>query len=346
MMLSAGREFLSLKLKVIGVQKYVIILNLGLSFIKHMKYIFLSILLSLSQVIYADENDELDVFFDGTKTVHLKFINVADGKYNYTVDVMWTPDGYAAMGAGAAILRFSEKERLNSFSVTTEAFNLSGDILKKAGYYSSDDWSYHKDILNAVFTIDYNSLNKSSLLDNSHEGDAPFFFEDVDFDGANDLVILETGAGQRSVDAYKVYNLNKQGGRVSDLYSVVNKEPYTQFDALTTVNKEDKTIAFYSSGGSCQNSERTYKRIGGQLKYVQYKKWRQSASMIVGYICTESTFDIVNGQKVLKTESDDYYDDDKHRWIEICDEDAAINSQSYLEFLMRNEVCLAGGLLE
>ena len=77
------------------------------------------------------------------------------------------------------------------------------------------------------------------------------------------------------------------------------------------------------------------------MKYVQYKKWRQSASMIVGYVCTESTFDIVNGQKVLKTESDDYYDNDKHRWIEICDEDAAINSQSYLEFLMRNEACLA-----
>ena len=68
--------------------------------------------------------------------------------------------------------------------------------------------------------------------------------------------------------------------------------------------------------------------------------------MIVGRVCTESTFGIVNGQKMLKTESDDYYDDGKHRWVEICDEDAAINSQSYLEFLMRNKVCLAGGLLE
>ncbi len=311
-----------------------------------MKYILLLILFLLNLSTYADEDDGSDVFFDGAKIVHFKFTNVANGKRNYVVNVMWTPDNNAPLGVGPAILKFSEKGRLNSFSVTTEAFNLSGEVLKKTGYYSSDDWSYHKDILNAVFTIDYSSLRKSSLLDNSHEGDAPFFFEDVDFDGINDLVILKTGAGQRSVDAYKVYNLNGQGGRVSDLYSVVNKEPYTQFDALTTVNNEDKTIAFYSSGGSCQNSERIYKRLDGQLNYIQYKKWRQSASMIVGYVCTESTFDIVNGQKVLKTESDDYYDDDKHRWIEVCDENAATQSKSYLEFVMRNEVCLAGGLLE
>jgi hypothetical protein len=75
-----------------------------------MKQIILLIFLLLNPVAHADEDDKPDVFFDGTKSVHFKFTNVVDGKYNYTVDVMWTPDGYAAMGAGPAILRFSEKE--------------------------------------------------------------------------------------------------------------------------------------------------------------------------------------------------------------------------------------------
>jgi len=305
-----------------------------------LKALLLTLLL-LNPASYANEDDEPDVFFDGTKTVHFKFTDVADGKFNYIVDVMWTPDHYAPLGVGPAILRFSEKEWSNSFSVTTSAFDLSGDILKKAGYYASDDWGYHKDILNTVFTIDYKSLSKSSLLDNKHEGDAPFFFEDVDFDNINDLVIIESGAGQRTVDAYKVYNLRSGGGRrVSDLYSVVNKEPYTWFDALTTFNKEGKTVAFYSSGGSCQNSERIYKRVDGQLTYVKYKKWRESTNKKLGYICTESTYDIVDDKQVLDSETDSFYDNDKHQWIEVCDEAAAIQCNSYLEFLMRNEVCL------
>jgi hypothetical protein len=190
-----------------------------------MKYILLLTLFLLNPSIYADEYDEPDVFFDGTKVVHFKFTDVVDGKYNYTVDVIWTPDHNAPLGVGSAILRFSEKEWFNSFSVTADAFDLSGDVLKKAGYYTSDDWEYHKDILNAIFTIDYRSLVKSSLLDNNHEGDAPFFFEDVDFDNVNDLVVRERSAGQRSVDSYEIYNLNNSGGKVSDLYSVTDKAP-------------------------------------------------------------------------------------------------------------------------
>ena len=308
-----------------------------------MRYILLLTLFLLNIASYANEDDNPNVFFDGTKTVHFKLTDVVDGKYNYTVDVIWTPDNNAPLGVGPAILRFSEKKRFNSFSVTTSAFYLSGDVLKKAGYYTSD-WDYHKDILNTVFTIDYKSLSKTSLLDNKHEGDAPFFFEDVDFDNINDLVIREKGIGQRSVDAYKVYNLRSGGGRVSDLYSVVNKEPYTWFDALTTLNKEDKTIAIYSSGGSCQNSERVYKRVNGQLKYVQYKKWRESTSKKLGFVCTESTYDIVNGKQVLESETDSFYDNYKHKWIEVCDEAAAVHSKTWLAFIMRNDICLAGGL--
>jgi len=309
-----------------------------------MKYLIILTLLLLNPSTHAEEDDKPDVFFDGTKTVHFKFTDVVDGKYNYTVDVIWTPNSYLAIGEGSpAILRFSEKEWLNSFSVTTSAFDLSGDVLKKAGYYTSDDWGYHKDILSTVFTIDYKSLSKSSLIDNAHGGDAPFFFEDVDFDNINNLVVLESGVGQRSVDAYKIYNFNSYGGRVPDLYSVVDKEPYTWFDTKTKINKEDKSIAFFSSGGACSSRENTYKRVGDQLKYIKYKKWRESTSKKLGFVCTESTYDIVDGKQVLESETDSFYDDDKHKWVEVCDEAAAVHCETWLAFIMRNDVCLAGG---
>ena len=310
-----------------------------------MKQIILLIFLFLNPAAHAEEDDEPDVFFDGTKTVHFKFTDVVDGKYNYIVDVMWAPNSYLAIGEGSpAILRFSEKERLNSFSVTAGAFDLSGDVLKKVGYYTSDDWGYHEDILNKVFTIDYRTLSQSSLLDNAHGGDAPFFFEDVDFDNINNLVVLESGVGQRRVDAYKIYNFNSYGGRVPDLYSVVDKEPYTWFDAKTKINKEDKSIAFFSSGGACSSRENTYKRVGDQLKYIKYKKWHESESKKLGFVCTESTYDIVDGKKVLEFEVDSFYDSDKHQWVEVCDEAVAAHSETRLAFIMRNDVCLAGGL--
>ena len=68
-------------------------------------------------------------------------------------------------------------------------------------------------------------------------------------------MVLESGVGQRSVDVYKIYNFNSYGGRVPDL---VDKEPYTWFDTETKINKEDKSIAFFSSRGACSGRENTY----------------------------------------------------------------------------------------
>ena len=156
-------------------------------------------------------------------------------------------------------------------------------------------------------------------------------------------MVLESGVGQRSVDVYKIYNFNSYGGRVPDLYSVVDKEPYTWFDTKTKINKEDKSIAFFSSGGACSSRENTYKRVGDQLKYIKYKKWRESTSKKLGFVCTESTYDIVDGKQVLESETDSFYDDDKHKWVEVCDEAAAVHCETWLAFIMRNDVCLAGG---
>ena len=71
-----------------------------------MKQIIVSIFLLLSSVVCAEERKS---FFDGTKTIHLKFTNIIDGQY--TVDVLWMPDdGLAPQLVGPAVINFVKIE--------------------------------------------------------------------------------------------------------------------------------------------------------------------------------------------------------------------------------------------
>jgi len=332
-----------------------------------MLLILLAFLL-INPVAQAEE-DEWWQYYDRTKTIHLQFSDkVEDG---YIANVSWSPDGgLAPILTGPALINFNSNKQFGaeSFSVRAEYFHIPSSMLKDAGFvlFNEDaEFNLSAD-LGKTYKIKYNSksFKKISLLNNTHEGfnaddflndnydsnapgsweQTPFFFEDMDFDGTKELIVTSFNSGQRGSNEYSVHKLHNRWGNLA--YKEVNAAPFDFIDQFTTFDKESKVIKKYYSGGSCANSEDIYKLIDGKYKYIEHKKWRHSASMIVGSVCTESTFDIVDGKEVLRTESDDYYDDDKHRWIEVCDEDAAINSQNYLEFLMRNEVCLAGGLLK
>ena len=72
-----------------------------------MKQIIILVFLLLNSVAHAHigADDASYHFFDGTKTIHLKFTDVIDDKY--TVDVLWTPDdGYVPRLVGPATIRF------------------------------------------------------------------------------------------------------------------------------------------------------------------------------------------------------------------------------------------------
>jgi hypothetical protein len=333
-----------------------------------MKQIILLVFLLLSPVTQAEEDDWWQ-HYDRTKTIHLQFSDtVKDG---YTVNVSWNPDGgLAPMLTGPALINFKSNAKFGtgSYSVKAGYFHIPNRMLVDAGliiFGENGKFDLSVD-LSKTYKIKYNSklFKKISLLDNTHEGfnvtdflndnydhnapgsweQIPFFFEDVDFDGVEELIVTDFNSGQRGGNEYSIHKYFERYGKIN--YKNQSDEPFGYIDQLTTFDKDSKTIAQFHSGGSCANSEDIYKIMGSKFERIQYKKWHQSASMIMNYVCTESTFDIVDGREVLKSESDDYYDDDKHKWIEVCDENAATQSKSYLEFVMRNEVCLAGGLLE
>ncbi len=314
-----------------------------------MKQIILLVFLLLSPVTYAD-TDEWNSFYDGTKTIHLKFTDIINDKYN--VNIVWMPrDGEGPRLVGPAIITFS-KDSGYVFSVTADNFHLPFDELKKSGILKTDDNEQAVKVdLSKVYSFEYSSdsFNKLSLINNTHKYEAsgsreqvPFFFEDVDFDGKDELVIVDFNAGQRWYNEYTVYKSNYKYG---NMYNLVTTEPFSIIDQLSTFNKKNRTIDVFSSGGACGSTNEKFKLIDGSYTPVEFTEWNSIANG-ERYVCVESIYTVANEKRILKSKSESYWNTNQSKWIEVCDENAATQSKSYLEFVMRNEVCLAGGLLE
>jgi hypothetical protein len=277
-----------------------------------MKYIILLAFLLINPVTQAEEV-EWKSFFDGTKTVHIKFTDIINGEYS--VNVVWTPDdGYGPRLVGPASISFL-KGKGYLFSVTVEDFHLPLDELKKSGILKTDDEGQALEIdLHKVYSMEYNtkSFNKISLLNNTHDYDesgsreqTPFFFEDIDFDGKDELVIVDFNSGQRGVNEYSIY---KPTYKYGNMYNLVSVEPFNIVDQLSTFDKVNKTIDIYSSGGSCSNSNQKFKLVNGKYTLVELTDWDERPTMEYGYVCTESVYDFIKGQKILKSTSGSYKD--------------------------------------
>jgi len=285
-----------------------------------MKQIILLVFLLLSPVTYAD-TDEWNSFYDGTKTIHLKFTDIINDKYN--VNIVWMPrDGEGPRLVGPAIITFS-KDSGYVFSVTADNFHLPFDELEKSGILKTDDNEQAVKVdLSQVYSFEYSSdsFNKVSLINNTHKYEAsgsreqvPFFFEDVDFDGKDELVIVDFNAGQRGYNEYTVYKSNYKYG---NMYNLVNTEPFSIIDQLSTFNKQNRTIDVFSSGGACGSTNEKFKLIDDRYTPVEFTEWNSIANG-ERYVCVESIYTVANEKRTLKSKSESYWDYEQAKHIEL-----------------------------
>ena len=286
-----------------------------------MKYIILLAFLLINPVTQAEEVGQKS-FFDGTKTIHLKFTNIIDGQY--AVDVLWMPDdGLAPQLVGPATINFV-KDKGHSFSVSAEAFHLPINVLNKFGLLRYDDSGDYHTLpvdLSQVHPIEYGS-GEVSIFNNPYHlhydkpivGIVPFFFEDIDFDGKDELIIINTRAGQRWVDSYTIYKATYKGGNI---YNLANDEPLNMLDQKTTFDKENRTIDVFSSGGACTNSNEKFKLINGKYISVEFTDWDYYIDNVKGSVCVESIYTVTDGGRILKSKSESYWDSEKSENIEL-----------------------------
>ncbi len=291
-----------------------------------MKQIILSIFLLFSSASFAEE-DEWWQYYDRTKIIHLQF---SDKVLNdYTVNVAWNPDGgLAPILTGSALINFnSNKEFVSeSFSVRAEYFHIPGSMLKDAGFVLfNEDGEFNLSVdLSKTYQIKSDFLKKMSLWSNRHKYDVsssweqtPFFFEDIDFDGVDELIITSFNSGQRGDNEYAIHKLHNRWEHLA--YKEINTAPFDFIDQHTTFDNKNKTITKFYSGGACANLEDTYKLIDSEFKYIEHIEWDYSYTTTTEYesICTELTYDIVDNKKVIKSKSESYWDNNKSEWIDL-----------------------------
>jgi len=284
-----------------------------------MNILIILTLILFNSSVFAEVNTES--FFDGAKTIHIKFMDTVDDKY--TVDVLWNPDdGNVPRLVGPAVINFVQDSGY-LFSVSADAFHLSLDTLNDLGLLKIDENSESGNTLpvdlTMVYPVKYNSLGKISLPNNTHHYDksrdsaVPFFFEDIDFDNKNELIIVNAKSGQRWSDSYTVYKPTYKYGKA---YNLAVEKPFDRIDQHTTFDKENRTIDIFSSGGACTNSNEKFKLVNGKYVAIEFTDWdyyvRDGES-----VCVESNYVVVKGKRVLKSKSESYTKFGTRKTIEL-----------------------------
>jgi hypothetical protein len=279
-----------------------------------MKYTFLLLTLFLLNIASYANEDAWESFFDGSKTIHLKFTDVIDDKY--TVNVLWNPnDGNVPRLVGPATIRFV-KDSGSTFSVSVDAFHLPLDVLNKLGLLKFDDSGDYHTLpvdLTKVYPVEYNTIGKDSLFDSFHGNNVPFFFEDIDFDGKDELIVVDFGNGQRRVDDYKVYKPTYKNG---NMYNLAIDKPFDMLDQKTAFNKENRTIDVFLSGGACGSTNEKFKLIGNKYVAIEFTDWDYYIRD-GGSVCVESNYVVIDGVRVLKSKSESYTEFGSGKTIEL-----------------------------
>jgi hypothetical protein len=258
-------------------------------------------------------------FYDGTKIIKLSTESAIIYKEElYNIDIEWTPDdGLSPRLTGAAKINFHPIQG-DSFSIFSEAFHLPDSMLDDLGIIGKNAWSINREIdLKKTHSFNYESLVKISLIDNSHQSYnyaydvTPFFFEDVNYDGEDELVIVNTSAGQRWVNSYSIYKKNQNNG-----FILFNEAPFNTLDQLSTFDQKNRAVDVFSSGGLCTNSNKRYRLIEGKYILVEFIDW-DSYPTNNRIICVKSKYNVVSGERILKSKAESYWSSEINDYIEL-----------------------------
>jgi hypothetical protein len=265
-----------------------------------MKKPLLILLLLITQLAFA-ENDLAEYMdnglpkhyelLDGKTPIYIEFTDVIQGRY--IVDVEWFPDwGLVPMFNGPANINFKLIDRDVKFTIKTDFFNIGNRM-----------FSFPK------YRIDANTIANKEVIKMKYSDIAnePFAFGDMNFDGIKELVIANRRQGQRHHDAYEVYLIQEiEDTSYFNIMDLTNTLPYSNIDATTKFDSDNKTIRLYYSGGACSSMEELYERViskyplqNHQFKLIEKIEWDYMDEDRNRIPCTKYVYDVVDGREIL-----------------------------------------------
>ena len=228
---------------------------------------------------------------DGKTPIYIEFTDVIQGRY--TVDVEWFPNwGLVPMFNGPANINFNLIDRDVKFTIKTDFFNIGNRMFSFPKYRMDAETIASKEVIKMKF---------------SDIANAPFAFGDMNFDGVKELVIANRKQGQRHHDAYEVYLIQEiEDTSYFNILDLTDTLPYSNIDATTKFDSDNKSIQLYYSGGACSSSYETYKRVFSSyplrdykfelIRKIDYETWDENGDDIP---CTKYVYDVIDGKEIL-----------------------------------------------
>ena len=228
---------------------------------------------------------------DGKTPIYIEFTDVIQGRY--IVDVEWFPNwGLVPMFNGPANINFNLIDRDVKFTIKTDFFNIGNRMFSFPKYRMDAETIASKEVIKMKF---------------SDIANAPFAFGDMNFDGVKELVIANRKQGQRHHDAYEVYLIQEiEDTSYFNILDLTDTLPYSNIDATTKFDSDNKTIQLYYSGGACNSSYETYKRDFSAyplrdykfelMRKIDYETWDENGDNIP---CTKYVYDLIDGKEIL-----------------------------------------------
>ena len=228
---------------------------------------------------------------DGKTPIYIEFTDVIQGRY--IVDVEWFPNwGLVPMFNGPANINFKLVDRDVKFTIKTDFFNIGSRMFSFPKYRMDAETIASKEVIKIKF---------------SDSANAPFAFGDMNFDGIKELVIANRKQGQRHHDAYEVYLIQEiEDTSYFNILDLTDTLPYSNIDATTKFDSDNKTIQLYYSGGACSSSYETYKRVFSDyplrdykfklIRKIDYETWDKNGDDIP---CTKHVYDVIDGKEIL-----------------------------------------------
>jgi hypothetical protein len=210
---------------------------------------------------YDVSDEETEVSTEGIQNNNSDGIIIFDFKEQvgkYKVKVYWFPseviNGTGEV-SGSAIIKLLNAGTKEISTITTNYF------VPYRNSIEGNDISIKIPKLAALLSIDAKErelkLVKSGTIIVEKKDDiwTNLSFEDVNFDGKDELLLTEFGAGQRGFSNEKIFDLS---------YGMeeMNYEPFNQIDEETIFDKDKKEIIIIAHGGACSSSNYTYKKTG------------------------------------------------------------------------------------
>lgn len=181
------------------------------------------------------------------------FISYNQKVNGYKVNVMWFPFDIQYIDQSPAILHFQND---------TSGFYIYNPSFLETGVYEK----FEKNSLKDGDTIYVNYTPKESseyaedfgyLADNN----IPFFFQDVDFDGEDELLITNWQCGSKGSSTYDVYKVNQYYEYRLDMIKLTDAPFYKMENGQTEFNPKEKTIKLHLNFNAYEYAIHTYKQV-------------------------------------------------------------------------------------